>query len=128
MNYVGKGRLGNPSSALGRHLGLEQLERRQLMTVSAASSPVAVPVYEELTTVKADGTVVPLASSGPTGYTPAQIRHAYGFDQISFSGGTVAGDVSCQTIAFVDAYDDPNIANDLHQFDLAFGLADPSFV
>ena len=128
MNYVGKGRLGNPSSALGRHLGLEQLERRQLMTVSAASSPVAVPLYEELTTVKADGTVVPLASSGPTGYTPAQIRHAYGFDQISFSGGTVAGDGSGQTIAIVDAYDDPNIANDLHQFDLAFGLADPSFV
>ncbi len=29
------------------------------------------------------------------------------------------------TIAIVDAYDDPNIANDLHQFDLQFGLPDP---
>ena len=31
------------------------------------------------------------------------------------------------TIAIVDAYDDPNIASDLHQFDLAFGLPDPTF-
>ncbi len=37
--------------------------------------------------------------------------------------GTGAG----TTIAIVDAYDDPNIANDLHQFDVAFGLPDPTF-
>jgi hypothetical protein len=68
--------------------------------------------------------VAPLGTSGPTGYTPAQIRHAYGFDQITFAGG-VAGDGARQTIAIVDAFDDPNIANDLHQFDLRFGLPDP---
>jgi hypothetical protein len=39
----------------------------------------------------------------------------------------VAGDGSGTTIAIVDAYDDPNIANDLHQFDLRFGLPDPVF-
>src|SRR5579872_1061032 len=62
----------------------------------------------------------------PSGYTPAQIRHAYGFDQISFNGAP--GNGAGTTIAIVDAYDDPNIANDLHQFNLAFGLADaPSF-
>jgi subtilase family serine protease len=27
----------------------------------------------------------------------------------------------------VDAYDDPNVANDLHQFDLRFNLPDPAF-
>jgi hypothetical protein len=67
----------------------------------------------------------PFATAGPTGTTPAQIRHAYGFDQINFNG--VAGDGSGTTIAIVDAYDDPNIANDLHQFDLRFNLPDPTF-
>jgi hypothetical protein len=57
-------------------------------------------------------------SSAVQGYTPAQIRHAYGFDQISGNG---AG----QTIAIVDAYNDPNIANDLAVFDAQFGIAAP---
>jgi len=65
----------------------------------------------------------------PWGLTPAQIRHAYGFDQISFQNGTVAGNGAGQTIAIVDAYDDPSIANDLAVFDQEFGLAPPpSFV
>jgi hypothetical protein len=65
----------------------------------------------------------PMGTTGPTGYTPSQVRHAYGFDQISFNG--VAGDGRGTTIALVDAYDDPNVASDLHQFDLQFGLHDP---
>src|SRR5262249_3441709 len=36
----------------------------------------------------------PAASS----LTPSQVRHAYGFDQISFQNGTVLGDGSGQTI------------------------------
>src|SRR5262245_17968146 len=57
-------------------------------------------------------------------FTPAQIRHAYGFDQITFSanGATIAGDGSGQTIAIVDAYDDPNIQSDLAHFDQSFNL------
>ena len=51
-------------------------------------------------------------------YTPAQIRHAYGFDQLPLDG-------SGQTIAIVDAYDDPSIVSDLQTFDRAFGIADP---
>src|SRR5207244_12638818 len=73
------------------------------------------------------GGTTAFSTSGPTGTTPTQIRHAYGFDQITFSNGTVKGDGSGETIAIVDAYDDPNIANDLHQFDVRFGLADPTF-
>jgi hypothetical protein len=69
----------------------------------------------------------PLATSGPTGFTPAQLKQAYGINLISFSGGTVAGDGTGETIAIVDAYDDPNIASDLHQFDVQFGLPDPTF-
>lgn len=62
-------------------------------------------------------------------FTPAQIRHAYGFDQISFSanGRTIAGDGTGQTIAIVDAFDDPNIASDLQHFNRVFGLPDSAF-
>ena len=57
----------------------------------------------------------------PTGaYTPAQIQQAYGFNSISFNG--VAGTGSGETIAIVDAYDDPNIVADLNTFDSQFGL------
>jgi hypothetical protein len=57
-------------------------------------------------------------------YTPLQVRHAYGFDQISFLSGssTVAGDGSGQTIAIVDAYDNPNIFKNLDTFDQQFSL------
>jgi V8-like Glu-specific endopeptidase len=69
----------------------------------------------------------PLVSTTPQGLTPAQIRKAYGFDQIAF--GSTQGTGAGQTIAIVDAYDSPTIVNDLHKFDQAFGIADPtSFV
>jgi subtilase family serine protease len=48
-------------------------------------------------------------------YTPAQVRHAYGFDQVTNQG---AG----QTIGIVDAYDDANVENDLNIFSRQFGL------
>ena len=38
-----------------------------------------------------------------------------------------AGNGAGQTIAIVDAYDDPNVASDLHKFDVQFGLSDPRF-
>ncbi len=69
------------------------------------------------------GSSRPLASTAPVGMRPAAVRHAYGFDQVSF--GSVTGDGSGQTIAIVDAYNAPNIVADLHTFDTQFGLADP---
>jgi subtilase family serine protease len=68
----------------------------------------------------------PLGS--PAGLSPAQVRHAYGFDQITFQGGAVAGTGAGQTVAIVDAYDDPSIATDLSVFDSQYGLAAPTFV
>jgi subtilase family serine protease len=69
------------------------------------------------------------ATAGPAGLNPTQVRHAYGFDQITFQNGTVTGNGAGETIAIVDAYDDPSIANDLAVFDQQFGLAaPPSFV
>jgi len=60
-------------------------------------------------------------------YSPAQIAHAYGFDLVNFTANGIVhkGDGSGQTIAIVDAYDDPTILSDLHHFDQTFGLPDP---
>jgi subtilase family serine protease len=55
--------------------------------------------------------------------TPAQVRHAYGFDIASFKNGTVAANGNGQTIAIIDAYGDSKIASDLATFDKTFGLA-----
>jgi hypothetical protein len=57
----------------------------------------------------------PDSSPGESGYTPAQIRHAYGIDQLSNTG---AG----QTIAIIDAYGSPTIQNDLAAFDHEYNL------
>ena len=70
--------------------------------------------------------------STPVGPTPNQIRGAYGLgtyvsgvltNPITFSG--IQGDGSGQTIAIIDAYDDPNALNDLNAFSTYFGL--PTF-
>ena len=56
-----------------------------------------------------------LASRGPRGYSPSQIRRAYKFDEV---GSTGKG----QIIALVDAFDYPNAASDLSKFIKTFGL------
>lgn len=58
----------------------------------------------------------PQLATSPQGYTPTQVRHAYGFDQVSGNG---AG----QTIAIIDAYGSATIQNDLNTFSSRFGLA-----
>ena len=70
--------------------------------------------------------VLPLVATGPTGLSPQQITSAYGVNQISFSGGKIAGNGAGQTIAIVTAYHDPNISSDLAAFDKHYGLPDPS--
>ena len=99
-----------PRSAKSVRLRLEPFEERAQPSVAAG--PVMHPNH----------VVRPFASSGPTGgLSPAQVRHAYAFDQLADDG---AG----QTIAIVTAYDDPKIGNDLAVFDQAYGLpAPPSF-
>src|SRR5437773_554083 len=56
----------------------------------------------------------------PTGLSPAQIGHAYGFDLLSCYGTSSCG--NGQTIAIVDPYDDPNIESDLATFSAQYGL------
>jgi len=101
---------------------IERLEDRRLLD----ASPIAHPTF----IINNPGGVGPLQSSSPVGFTPAQIQKAYGIDSLLASGNNGAG----QTVAIVDAYDDPNIASDLHNFDVQFGLpqmdglnGDPTF-
>jgi subtilase family serine protease len=56
----------------------------------------------------------PNASSAPSGYGPAQFRTAYSLPSTSAGTG--------QTIAIVDAYDDPNIESDLNVYSSTYGL------
>ena len=93
-------------SAKRRALGsqVERLESRELLS----TAPVAHPMFE----------LGPLVqnSSPPSGaYTPAQIQQAYQFNKVSDNG-------TGETIAIVDAYDDPDIQSDLNTFDTQFGL------
>jgi subtilase family serine protease len=57
----------------------------------------------------------PYLTASPTGYSVAQVRHAYGFDQIAATG---AG----QVIAIVDAFGSSTIQNDLAVFSAKYGL------
>ncbi len=90
---------------------MEPLEPRQLLSgvvhAGVVVSPSSVP------------------ASDIQGYTPAQIRKAYGFDQFSFNGSSVAADGSGQTICIVDPFNDPNVKSDLDVFDAQFDLPAP---
>ena len=94
-------------------LSFEQLENR--LPLSAAHGSLVSATH--LDPVKKH-----VGSSVPYGLTPAATRAYYGFDQLSFGGN--AADGTGQTIAIVDAYDDPNIVQDLKAFDHQFGLPD----
>jgi len=97
------------------------LESRQLLSTNATSTPNLSQI-----TARQNLVVLPQVVSGPPGYTPQQIQNAYGIDQITFSGGKVAGNGAGQTIAIVDAYNDPNISSDLAAFDKQYGLSAPA--
>ncbi|WP_328481098.1 S53 family peptidase [Streptomyces sp. NBC_00377] len=61
--------------------------------------------------------VTPKASAAsPTGYGPSDLQDAYGLTDAASSSG------SGETIAIVDAYDDPNAAADLAKYRTYYGL------
>ncbi|HZZ29214.1 MAG TPA: S53 family peptidase [Pirellulales bacterium] len=106
------------SLRFGRKLKIEMLEVRQVLSASTSSDLVTPNLI-----------VVPDATtSSIRGFTPAQIKAAYSFNGITFTSGstTVAGTGAGETIAIVDAYNDPNIAADLATFDSQFGLSAPA--
>ena len=66
-----------------------------------------------LARVVTDASGKPLATGGPSGYNPADIRAAYGLSSASGAG---------RTVAIVDAYDDPTAEADLGVYRSQFGL------
>ncbi|HEX8323658.1 MAG TPA: S53 family peptidase, partial [Tepidisphaeraceae bacterium] len=81
---------------------------------------------------KGVNTPTAVGSEVPLGLNAAQVRQAYGMNNVAFDG--IVGDGAGQTIAIVAAYDhpgfvnstDPNYENsDLHKFSVAMGLPDP---
>ena len=86
---------------------MEELELRALLSGTIIGQPTFV--------------IGPLAGNGPGGgFTPAQMETGYGFSSINFNG--TAGTGQGETIAIVDAYNDPNIQSDLNTFDSEFSL------
>jgi hypothetical protein len=107
-------------------LALEWLETRELLSVATPDFIIVSPQHATATTASGVHPDSPPPSL-PPGFSPSQIQNAYGFNQIgfaSYNGNTLPG--AGQTIAIVDAYNDPNIYNDLLTFDSQFGLANPN--
>ena len=103
---------------------VEELEGRQMLSaaVSATAAGIAVPTLINLGRVAAPGSVKPTNSpdNASAPYTPSQVQTAYGVNLISFNG--IVGNGAGQTIAIVDAYNDPNIVSDTATFNTRFGL------
>jgi hypothetical protein len=89
---------------------------RREVVISDAQDTVDRSVPSFHTNTERNGTPQPhFFNPTPIGLTPAQVRAAYGLDGLSLTG---AG----QTIAIVDAYDDPTVRRDLATFSTTFGL------
>ena len=116
---------------------LETLELRVVLSQSAIRLPIVLGGGDS-PRANPPGQAQPLiGGGGPVGYTPAQLIAAYGLGNITF--GSIKGDGAGQTIAIVDAYDDPAFVDstingqpnpafsksDLAMFDSTFGLPDP---
>ncbi|HZU80520.1 MAG TPA: hypothetical protein VE991_11440 [Acidimicrobiales bacterium] len=92
---------------------IAQLGLRPAPTGCAVAQPGNVACAGEQL-VLPDGT--PYASSTPTGYGPADLQSAYNVASAAASAGVG------QTVALVDAYDDPNAAADLATYRSTYGL------
>src|SRR5947207_10726292 len=73
----------------------------------------AVPVGHARCFSYTNGNAAPLAS-GPSGYGPADLQSAYALPSSTAGSG--------QTVAIVDAFDDPTAESDLSQYRSFYGL------
>ena len=77
-----------------------------MLLVLAVSAPLMAQAPSHIAYPPIRVTNAPQNPNLPTGILPTQFRQAYGFNRIPNQG-------QGQTIAIVDAFDDPNIASDL---------------
>ncbi len=81
-----------------------------MIPVTAAAQRPAEPVAHPPIHVR------PAATTSAQGYSPTQIRSAYGFDLLSQNG-------TGQVVGIVDAFNDPTAASDLATFITTFSIA-----
>src|SRR5262249_31362960 len=92
----------------------EYLELRSLLSTAGSTLPASLQGITASPAVELGAK--PLATNWiARGYSPAQIRAAYGFNSIK-------GDGTGETIAIVDAFNAPTLAMDLAGFDHHWGL------
>jgi hypothetical protein len=111
------------SSSRPGQFRLEELEVRNLMSTTLISP------FQNILAKPSGLNASPLSVTSPNTapLPPNSIRIGYGLNQVQFlSGGNfIKGDGAGQTIAIVDAFNDPNVVSDLLTFDATFGLPDP---
>ena len=84
--------------------------------VDGGTTPITGSLVVNLLTVSTGATANNLdTTDGGVAYSPAQVLSAYGINNLALDG-------TGQTIAIVDAYDDPNIFQAVDAFDNQFGL------
>ena len=122
-----------------RALRCELLEERTLLSVGRNTiTSFSIPTRAASTSAALQQIASPATSPVSTAKTPHQIRMAYGLEDASGNPlvklGGIVGDGTGQTIAIIDAYDDPALVSstspnfntsDLHIFDAQYGLPDP---
>jgi len=115
-----------------RHAKLHLLEFLEDRVLLAGTAQFDYVLFDPRTGAVNSDQVQPLGLFAPYGFTAQQIRSAYGINAIRV--GSVTGNGAGQTIAIVDAYDDPDLvsttashflSSDLHAFDSAMRVPDP---
>ena len=89
--------------------------------ITAANLPGATAGPSQLATNLSTAVNSGSASPSGVGFTPVQIRTAYGLNLLPTTSGGAALDGTGQTVAIVDAYNDASIFKDLDAFDQQFG-------
>ena len=92
-----------------------------MLSAVAAVTGFATPTF--VVEGHASRSITPAVSAGTAPIDPAQMDAAYGVSSISFNG--TVGNGAGQTIAIVDAYNDPDIVSDANSFSSQWGL--PAF-
>jgi subtilase family serine protease len=108
-------------------IAVERLESRVLLSTTTPFVSVSntAPIGASHTDYVVDK-VIPKSTAklnpaaNSTGFIPSQIQEAYGLTGLNFGG--VAGNGAGQTIAIIDAYNDPDIVADAGDFDSLFNL------
>src|ERR1700677_4989176 len=99
---------------------VEVLEGRQMLSAAAYQPMIVVAGAVAAPGKTTHGVTPPTTTEASAPYTPAQMTTAYGVNLITFNG--VTGNGAGQTIAIVDAYNDPDIVSDAATFNSQFNL------